>query len=67
MTTTAPRWRKSSYSGQNGDCVELADLGEVVLMRDSKLGERSPVLTFTRPELAAFLAGAKASEFDDLT
>ncbi|MGH9151148.1 MAG: DUF397 domain-containing protein [Acidimicrobiales bacterium] len=64
MTTTL-RWRKSSYSGQNGDCVELADLGATVAVRDSK-DPTGPVLAFTRTELAAFLAGAKAGEFDDL-
>ncbi|MFC6879022.1 MULTISPECIES: DUF397 domain-containing protein [Actinomadura] len=30
-------WRKSSHSGvQQGDCVELADLGNVIAVRDSK-------------------------------
>ncbi|GAA2630000.1 DUF397 domain-containing protein [Actinomadura fulvescens] len=30
-------WRKSSHSNtQGGDCVELADLGEAVGVRDSK-------------------------------
>lgn len=70
MTTTnqrAPTWRKSSYSGQNGDCVELADLGAgLVGVRDDKLGDDSPVLRFTRAEMLAFLQGAKAGEFDDL-
>ncbi|MGI5167852.1 DUF397 domain-containing protein [Spirillospora sp. CA-253888] len=33
------QWRKSSYSGTggtSGDCVELADLGTAVGLRDSK-------------------------------
>jgi hypothetical protein len=61
-----PTFRKSSYSADNG-CVELADLGEgIVGVRDSKLGDASPVLRFTRSEVAAWLAGTKAAEFDDL-
>jgi len=60
------RWRKSSYSN-NGDCVELAPLGDgMVGIRDDKLRDDSPVLRFTRAEMLAFLQGAKAGEFDDL-
>ena len=66
MTNDSPRWRKSSYSGSQGNCVQLADLGDSVGMRDSKLGDGSPVITLTRDQLAAFIAGAKAGEFDDL-
>ena len=65
--TGQPQWRKSSYSGDQGNCVELADLGDgIVGVRDSKLGDDSPILSFTRAEVAAWLSGAKASEFDDL-
>ena len=62
-----PRWRKATASASNGSCVELADLGDgLVGVRDSKLGDGSPVLTFTRSEVAAWLAGARDGEFDDL-
>jgi hypothetical protein len=64
---TKLNWRKASFSGQNGSCVELADAGDgIVAVRDSKLGDASPILRFTRAEVAAWLAGAKAGEFDDL-
>lgn len=35
MTAHEPSWRKSSYSGDNGDCVEVAWPSEVAV-RDSK-------------------------------
>jgi hypothetical protein len=65
MTTRT--WRKSSFSSDNGgDCVELADLrGGEVGLRDSKHPEQGH-LVFTRSEIAAWVAGAKAGEFDDL-
>lgn len=35
--TKAVTWRKASYSSTNGgDCVEVADLGGQVAVRDSK-------------------------------
>jgi hypothetical protein len=59
-------WRKATASDGQGQCVELADLGDTIGMRDSKDPD-GPVLRFTRTEVAAWLAGAKAGEFDDLT
>jgi ABC-type amino acid transport substrate-binding protein len=56
-------WRRSSYCSANG-CVEVAAAsGEAVAVRDSKLRD-SPVLTYTRQEWAAFIAGVKSGEFD---
>ncbi|WP_241741241.1 DUF397 domain-containing protein [Streptomyces sp. L2] len=57
-------WRKSSYSEQSGNCLELAVLDGQVLVRESD--DPAVVVTTTRAKLAAFLAGAKAGEFDDL-
>lgn len=59
------RWKKSSRSSANGQCVEMADLGDAVAVRDSK-DPRGPVLIFTPSEWAAFLDGTKAGEFDHL-
>jgi Domain of unknown function (DUF397) len=39
-------WRKSSYSGGEGNCVEVADNGNRVLVRDTK-NRGGTVLRFT--------------------
>lgn len=61
-------WRKAKASGgsSGGSCVELADAGNEILMRNSnRLGEGT--LPFTGAELACFIDGCKNGEFDDLT
>ncbi|MGH3788472.1 MAG: DUF397 domain-containing protein [Pseudonocardiaceae bacterium] len=59
-------WHKSRHSGQLGNCVEAAVLaGGDVAMRNSR-DPHGPALIFTRDEMAAFLAGAKDGEFDDI-
>lgn len=59
-------WRKSLASNASGDCVEVAllDTGEIAV-RNSR-DPHGPALVYTRHEIAAFLTGAKAGEFDDL-
>jgi hypothetical protein len=61
-------FRKSSFSGAgNPACVEVgfvtAEVTVEVCLRDSKHRD-GPVLRFTTDEWEAFLAGAKAGEFD---
>lgn len=52
-------WRKSSHSGNDGgDCVELADLGDTVGIRDSK-NPNGPKLLVTRDELTTLVAALK--------
>ena len=52
--TFQARWRKSSYSGsQGGDCVEVAELGAEVGVRDSK-DPHGPVLAFPAAAFGAF-------------
>jgi Domain of unknown function (DUF397) len=58
-------WRKAQYSVANGACVEVANAGGMLAMRDSKDPD-GPVLVYTRSEWRAFLDGAKKGEFDDL-
>ncbi|MEH0417265.1 DUF397 domain-containing protein [Streptomyces sp. B21-083] len=56
-------WVKSSYSGNNGNCVEAAVLpGGGRALRDSK-DRTGPMLTFSADEFRAFIAGASAGEF----
>lgn len=58
------RWRKSSHSGYQGNCVEVAalDRGEIAIRNSRDPG--GPALIFTGAEFAAFLLGAKDGEFD---
>ncbi|MFF0490279.1 DUF397 domain-containing protein [Nocardia sp. NPDC003482] len=59
-------WRKSTFSNPSGNCVEVADMPNgLVAMRNSRDPEGA-VLVYTRPEIDAFLRGAKSGEFDDL-
>ena len=59
------RWQKSSFSGTS-NCVEMAQLpnGEVAV-RNSRDPD-GPALIYTRPEIDAFLRGARNGDFDDL-
>jgi hypothetical protein len=55
-------WRKSSHSGAQGNCVELAWPGdEVVAVRNSR-DPRGPVLVYARADLTAFLADMRNRE-----
>jgi hypothetical protein len=56
-------WRKSSYSSGNGQCVEVAFVGDAVAVRDSK-DRNSPVLMFTPREWDAFVGGVMDGEFE---
>ena len=62
----AVRWRKSRASNPSGSCVEFAELPDgAVAVRNSRFPS-GPALICARPEVAAFLAGLKNGEFDDL-
>ncbi|MFF7455975.1 DUF397 domain-containing protein [Kitasatospora sp. NPDC008115] len=56
-------WRKSSYSGAQSDCVEVAvGLSGAVPVRDSK-DPGGPALVFAAEAWASFVAGVKGGEF----
>jgi hypothetical protein len=76
MDLSQARWRKSTFSGNNGgDCVEVAELTSgsenahpghddaLIAVRDSKDPD-GPKLFFTPAEWDAFLNGVKANQFD---
>ncbi|MGQ0774967.1 MAG: DUF397 domain-containing protein [Pseudonocardiales bacterium] len=58
-----PAWRKSTYSLDEGMCVEVADLADRGrIVRDSK-DPAGPTLRFTPSEWAAFTTGIRNGEF----
>ncbi|MFI0366452.1 DUF397 domain-containing protein [Actinomadura sp. 1N219] len=57
-------WRKSSHSestSTQSDCVEVADLGTSIGIRDSKAPE-APHITLTPEAFAALLTQAKRDD-----
>ncbi|GAB3949588.1 DUF397 domain-containing protein [Micromonospora vulcania] len=59
MELIGATWRKSTRSGTQGDCVEVADnLVGVVGVRDSK-DPSGPVLTFDPQSWRAFVTSAR--------
>ncbi|MFJ8624642.1 DUF397 domain-containing protein [Kitasatospora sp. NPDC093550] len=57
-------FKKSSYSGGNQNCVEVAlPAGPVSHIRDSKDPD-GPTLTFPREAHTAFITAVAAGEFD---
>ncbi|MEL3944515.1 DUF397 domain-containing protein [Streptomyces sp. LNU-CPARS28] len=59
------QWQKSSFSGGDGpNCVEVAQHEGDIVMRESDSPES--VIVTSRDNLAAFIAGVKAGEFDHL-
>lgn len=67
MDLSGARWRKSSFSGNNGDstgCVEVAALaGGDVAIRDTKDRALAPHV-YPGREWAAFLLAVRSGEFD---
>lgn len=63
VEVTATPWKKSSFSYPVG-CVQVVSDTPSILVRDSKLGDKSPILQFTAEEWWAFIQGVKNGEFD---
>lgn len=63
MSDTTRQWRKSSYSGGNGSCVEVAlDQPGTVGVRDSE-NVPGPELTISSPIWSEFIQRIKHGEF----
>ncbi|MCF6472112.1 DUF397 domain-containing protein [Nonomuraea sp. MG754425] len=61
---TAATWRKSSFSGDNGNCLEIAPLsGGRVGIRDTERPDRLPFVV-SASVWTAFTQGVKEREFD---
>ena len=59
-------WRQRQRSNPSGNCVEVAALPDgAVAVRNSR-HPSGPALVYSRAEIAAFLAGVRDGEFDDL-
>ncbi len=58
----APRWHKSSYSGNGGsDCLEVArNLPGVVAVRDSKNPD-GPILIISKDEWDSFITRVRST------
>lgn len=51
-------WKRSSYSGDNGNCVEVAMVADVQVVRDSKNTD-GPALAFPASAWEGFIADLK--------
>lgn len=57
---TQVKWRKSTWSAMNGNCVEFAELnGGLVGVRDTKDHGQGPVLVFGSSVWRSFINGLK--------
>lgn len=63
MNLTGAVWKKSTRSNPNSNCVEVADLGDAVAIRDSK-DVAGPVLIFDQSSWTAFVEAVKDGRFD---
>lgn len=57
-------WRRASFCA-SGECVEIAQRGNTILVRNSNEPERRAV-RYTPEEWQSFVKGVKAGEFDDI-
>ena len=54
------QWRKSTYSGNTGNCVEVANLGKTTAIRDSQ-DQDGPKLLINYGQWCAFIESVKGA------
>jgi len=57
---TDVRWRKSTFSGSNGECVEVAELADGAIAVRNSNNPGAGMVLFTRAEMAAWVKGCQA-------
>lgn len=58
-------WRKASRSGQQNQCVEVAlNVPDMAAVRDSKLGNDSPILSLAPAQFTSLLNAIKDGRLD---
>ncbi|GEL23275.1 hypothetical protein PSU4_22290 [Pseudonocardia sulfidoxydans NBRC 16205] len=62
MPVPPPEFRRSSYC-HTGSCLEVAEDGEHIIIRDSTKADAPPLIV-TRAEWDEFVRGVKNNEFD---
>ncbi|MFJ9694079.1 DUF397 domain-containing protein [Kitasatospora sp. NPDC101183] len=62
--TSSTRWRKSTYSSNGGNCIEVDD-AHPGTVRDSKDPD-GPALTFSVDAWHSFVTAVRTGEFDPL-
>ena len=60
---SSARWRKSTYSSSNANCVEVAFTDPAIAVRDTK-DRQGPVLVFSPEGWRDFTADVRNGEFD---
>ena len=60
--TTPTGWRKSTHSGNQGDCVEVGRVGTGAAVRDTK-NRAAGYFTTTTEQWSAFIGAVKSGRF----
>jgi hypothetical protein len=56
-------WRVASYTGGQGNCVEVGTSTAMIAVRDTRNREGGPVLRFDPPAWRAFMQRVKGQRF----